>query len=93
MTRSPIWRRKCMRFSPIEIFQSARVCLDIYGQQNVYLCTIAMELQWVKGFVSVKSDLVLGSTGPLGDTHVVVQISRSLKPDEFPDDWKYSIRA
>ena len=37
---------------------------------------------------SVKSDLVVGSTGPLGDTHVAVQISRSLKPDEFPDDWR-----
>jgi hypothetical protein len=42
---------------------------------------------------SVKSDLVLGSTGPLGDMHVAVQISRSLKPDEFPDDWRYSVRA
>src|SRR5450759_128589 len=42
---------------------------------------------------SVKSDLVVGSTGPLGDTHVVVQISRSLKPDEFPDDWRYTLRA
>jgi hypothetical protein len=27
---------------------------------------------------SVKSDLVVGSTGPLGDTHVAVQISTSL---------------
>ena len=35
---------------------------------------------------SVKSDLVVGSIGPLGDTHVAVQISRSLKPDEFLDD-------
>ena len=35
---------------------------------------------------SVKSDLVVGSIGPLGDTHVAVQISRSLKPDEFPND-------
>jgi hypothetical protein len=42
---------------------------------------------------SVKSDLVLGSTGLLGDAHVAVQISRSLKPDEFLDDWRYSIRA
>jgi hypothetical protein len=42
---------------------------------------------------SVKSDLVVGSTGPLGDTHVAVQVSRSLKPDEFPDDWRYSVRA
>jgi hypothetical protein len=28
---------------------------------------------------SVKSDLVLGSRGPLGDTHVAVQISRSFR--------------
>jgi hypothetical protein len=42
---------------------------------------------------SVKSDLVLGSTGPLRDTHVAIQISRSLKPDEFSDDWRYSVRA
>src|SRR5665811_226824 len=42
---------------------------------------------------SVKSDLVVGSSGPLGDTHVAVQISWSLKPDEFPDDWRYTLRA
>ena len=42
---------------------------------------------------SVKSDLVVGSMGPLGDTHMAVQISRSLKPDEFLDDWRYSVRA
>ena len=42
---------------------------------------------------SVKSDLVVRSSGPLGDTHVVVQISRSLKPDEFQDDWRYFVLA
>jgi hypothetical protein len=42
---------------------------------------------------SVKSNLVVGSTGPLGDTHALVQISKSLKPDEFPNHWGYSIRA
>jgi hypothetical protein len=42
---------------------------------------------------SVKSDLVVGSTGPLRNTQVAVQISKSLKPDEFPDDWRYSVRA
>jgi hypothetical protein len=36
---------------------------------------------------SVKSSLLVGSTGPLGDTQVAIQISKSLKPDEFPDDW------
>jgi hypothetical protein len=35
---------------------------------------------------SVKSNLVVGSTGPLGNTHVAVQISKNLKPDEFPND-------
>jgi hypothetical protein len=35
---------------------------------------------------SIKSDPVVGSNGPLGDTHVAVQISKSLKPDEFPED-------
>jgi hypothetical protein len=42
---------------PIEIFQSARVCLNIYGQQNVCLCTIATDLQWVKGFVIVSNPI------------------------------------
>jgi hypothetical protein len=42
---------------------------------------------------SVKSNLVVGSTGPLGNTHVAIQISKSLKRDEFPDDWRYSVRA
>jgi hypothetical protein len=42
---------------------------------------------------SVKSDLVVESTRPLGDTHVAVQISKSLKPDEFLDDWRYSVWA
>jgi hypothetical protein len=42
---------------------------------------------------SVKSDLVGGSTGPLKDTHVTVQTSKSLKADEFPYNWRYSVRA
>jgi hypothetical protein len=35
---------------------------------------------------SVKSDLVVRSNGPLGDTHVAVRILKSLKPNEFPND-------
>jgi hypothetical protein len=35
---------------------------------------------------NVKSNLVVRSTGPLGDTHLAVQISRNLKPDEFPNN-------
>jgi hypothetical protein len=42
---------------------------------------------------SVKSDLVIGTSGPLGKTHVVVQISKSMKEGEFSDDWRYSVRA
>ena len=42
---------------------------------------------------SVKSNLVVRNTGLLRDTHVAVQISRSLKLDEFPNDWRYSVRA
>ena len=42
---------------------------------------------------SIKSDLVVRNNGPLSDTHVVVEISKSLKVDEFPNNWRYSIRA
>ena len=44
-------------------------------------------------FHSVKSDLIVKSTGPLRATQVAVQISKSLKLDEFPDDWRYYVRA
>jgi hypothetical protein len=42
---------------------------------------------------SVKYELVVGSTGQLGDTHVEIQISKNLKADEFPEDRRYSARA
>jgi hypothetical protein len=43
------------------------VCLNIYGQQNVCLCTIATELQWVKGFVTVLNPIwFLGARAYLG---------------------------
>jgi hypothetical protein len=42
---------------------------------------------------SVKSNLVVITSGPLWDTHIVVQISKSLKVDEFSDDRRYSILA
>ena len=35
---------------------------------------------------SVKSDLVVESTRPLGDMHVAIHISKNLKLDEFLDD-------
>jgi hypothetical protein len=40
-----------------------------------------------------KSDLVVRSTGPLKDTQIAVQISKRLKVDEFPNDWKYYVQA
>jgi hypothetical protein len=42
---------------------------------------------------SVKSDLVVGSIVPLGDTHVAIRISRNHKADEFPKDWKCTVQA
>ncbi|KAG0581688.1 hypothetical protein KC19_3G000300 [Ceratodon purpureus] len=42
---------------------------------------------------NISSDLVLGCDGPLGDTHVAVQISKSLDATEVPDEWRYFVRA
>ena len=42
---------------------------------------------------NVSSDVVIGTTGPLGDSHVAVQISSSLSMGDVPDEWRYSIRA
>lgn len=42
---------------------------------------------------SVNSDLVIGSNGPLGDSLVAVQISKSVDFDVVPEDWKHSLRA
>lgn len=42
---------------------------------------------------SVSYDLVLGCNGPLGDSHVAVQISKSLSLEHVPDEWRYSVRA
>ena len=42
---------------------------------------------------NVSSDAVIGSSGPLGDMHVTIQILSSLCKDDVLDDWRYSIRA
>ena len=42
---------------------------------------------------NVSSDVVIGSSGPLGDTHVAVQILSSLCEDDGPDEWRYSVQA
>jgi hypothetical protein len=41
----------------------------------------------------VSSDLVIRILGNLGETHVVVQISKTLKKEEFSEDWRYSVWA
>ena len=40
---------------------------------------------------SINSDLVLDCNGPMGDSHVAVQISKSLYTDHVPDEWRYSL--
>ena len=40
---------------------------------------------------NISSDVVIGTTGPLGDSHVAVQISSSLSMADVPDEWRYSI--
>ena len=42
---------------------------------------------------NVSSDDVIGSSGPLGDSHVAVQISSSLSEIDVPDEWRYLVRA
>ena len=42
---------------------------------------------------NVSSDVVVGSSGPLGDSRVAIQISSSLSIADAPDEWRYSIRA
>jgi hypothetical protein len=56
---SPTWRTTFNNYSVIVIFQNAKVYLVIYGQQNVCLCTMTMELQWEKEFVTVSNQVYL----------------------------------
>ena len=42
---------------------------------------------------NVSFDIIIGTTGLLGDSHVAVQISSSLSMADVPDEWRYSIRA
>jgi hypothetical protein len=36
---------------------------------------------------SVSSELVIGTSRQLGNTHVAIQISKSFKEDELPNNW------
>ena len=40
---------------------------------------------------NVSSNIVVGSTAPLGDSHVVIQISSSLSMADVLNKWRYSI--
>ena len=40
---------------------------------------------------NVSSDVVVGSSGPLGESHVAIQISSSLSMVDVPNEWRYSI--
>ena len=42
---------------------------------------------------NMSSDVVVGSSSPLGDSHVTNQISSSLSMAVVPNKWRYSIRA
>ena len=42
---------------------------------------------------NVCSDVVVGSIGPLGESHVAIQISSNLSMANVPNEWRYSIRA
>ena len=42
---------------------------------------------------NVSSDVVVGSSSPLGDSRVAIQISSSLSMADAPNEWRYSIRA
>ena len=42
---------------------------------------------------NVSSDVVVGSSGPFGESHVAIQISSSLSMADVPDEWRYSIQA
>ena len=40
---------------------------------------------------NISSDVVTRSLGPLGDSHVAIQILSSLSLDDVPDEWRYSV--
>ena len=39
------------------------------------------------------SNAIVGSVGPLGDSQVFVQVSRSFVEEEAPDEWRYSFKS
>ena len=39
------------------------------------------------------SNAIVGSAGPLGDSQVFVQVSRTFVEEEAPDEWRYSFKS
>ena len=42
---------------------------------------------------NLRSNAIVGSSGPLGDSQVFVQVSRTFVEEEELDEWKYSFRS
>ena len=42
---------------------------------------------------NLRSNVIVGSAGPLGDSQVFVQVSRTFVEEEAPDEWRYSCKS
>ena len=47
-----------------------------------------------EGFVrNLRSNAIMGSDSPLGDSQAFVQVSRTFVEEEAPDEWRYSFKS
>ena len=42
---------------------------------------------------NLRSNAIVGSAGPLGDSQVFVQVSRTFVEEEAPNEWRYSFKS
>ena len=42
---------------------------------------------------NLRSNAIVGSAGPLNDSQVSVQVSRTFVEEEAPDEWRYSFKS
>ena len=42
---------------------------------------------------NLRSNAIVGLAGPLGDSQVFVQVSRTFVEEEAPDEWRYSFKS
>ena len=42
---------------------------------------------------NLRSNAIVGSAGPLGDSQVFVQVSHTFVEEEAPDEWRYSFKS